>query len=335
MPTSERSRSVTMEDVAARAGVSRALVSIVFRNAPGASEATRARVMRAAEELSYRPDQRARLLGSKRSRTIGVVFGLRHEFHGELVEQLYRAAEGSGYELALGAVAPSRTEQRAVAGLVDYRVEALVLLGSTLRAAEIERLAADVPVVVVARALRRPPVDVVRTDDGAGARRAVEHLVGLGHRRIVHVDGHDAPGAAQRRSGYRAAMKAAGPEPLLLRGGLTEADGEPAAAELLRLDPAATAVTAFNDHCAAGLIAGLRSAGVRVPEDLSVVGFDDSHVAGLGTIALTTVAQDGAALARLALERAAALADGTAGEPRETVVPPHLVVRRTAAAPPA
>src|SRR5690242_16024070 len=97
-----------MEDVATRAGVSRALVSIVFRNVPGASEATRARVMEAADELGYRPDQRARLLGSSRSRTIGVFFGLQHEFHTEMVEQLYAAAEGSGYELALGAHAPSR-----------------------------------------------------------------------------------------------------------------------------------------------------------------------------------------------------------------------------------
>src|SRR5918997_2735792 len=109
-----------MADVATRAGVSRALVSIVFGGAPGGGDATRDRVRRAADELGYRPDQRARLLGSSRSRTIGVVFGLQHEFHGELVEQLYAAADRSGYELALGAHAPSRPPALAIASLLAF-----------------------------------------------------------------------------------------------------------------------------------------------------------------------------------------------------------------------
>src|SRR4051812_6372246 len=118
-----------MADVAERAGVSRALVSIVFRGVPGASPATRQRVMQAAEDLAYRPDQRARLLGSNRSRTIGVVFGLNHEFHAEMVEALYRSVEATDYDIALGATAPTRDEHRAVQALLDYRCEALILLG--------------------------------------------------------------------------------------------------------------------------------------------------------------------------------------------------------------
>ena len=96
MKSDKRPSAVTMADVAARAGVSRALVSIVFRGVPGASPETRRRVMEAAEQLSYRPDQRARLLGSNRSRTVGVVFGLHREFHAEVVEALYGAAESTG-----------------------------------------------------------------------------------------------------------------------------------------------------------------------------------------------------------------------------------------------
>ena len=99
-----------MEDVAARAGVSRALVSIVFRNQPGASEATRQRVREVASMLGYAPDQRARLLGRKRSGQVGVAFGLQHGFHGELVEAMYAAAEHAGYELVLTGFAPSRSE---------------------------------------------------------------------------------------------------------------------------------------------------------------------------------------------------------------------------------
>lgn len=332
--SSRRPRAVTMADVAARAGVSRALVSIVFRDVPGASAATRQRVMQAADDLAYRPDQRARLLGSNRSRTIGVVFGLHHAFHAELVESLYHALGTTGYDLGLGAWAPSRDERRAVQSMLDYRCEALILLGPTLSRASIEELAERIPVVVVARALPRSPVDVVRTDDVTGGRIAVEHLAGLGHTSITHVDGRRAPGAAERRRGYRAAMDDLGlvSGKAFVPGGLTEHDGEQAALQLLRGTPP-TAVTAFNDHCALGLMAAARARGAHVPDDLSVVGYDNSHIAGLASVALTTISQDASTLAAsaldLALERADRAVDGR--PPTEVVVPPRLVVRDTTA----
>jgi DNA-binding LacI/PurR family transcriptional regulator len=334
--TSDRPRRpATMEDVAIRAGVSRALVSIVFRDAPGASPANRRHVLATAEELSYRPDPRARLLGRNRSRTIGVVFGLHHEFHAELVERLYQVTQDSGYELALGATAPTRGERQAVQSLIDYRCETLILIGPFLSRRAIEELARELPVVVMARALRSRAVDVIRTDDVNGARLAVEHLVGLGHRRIAHAHGQRAPGAAERRNGYRAAMRAAGLEReiLLLPGGLTDEDGERAAQHMLSRTSSPTAVTAFNDHCAAGMLATVRKRGVGVPENLSLVGYDDSRIASFATVALTTVGQDGYALAECALSRAIARADSTALPTSEVLVPPRLVVRQTTARP--
>jgi DNA-binding LacI/PurR family transcriptional regulator len=332
----KRPNAVTMADVAERAGVSRALVSIVFRGVPGASPATRQRVMQAAEDLAYRPDQRARLLGSNRSRTIGVVFGLHHEFHAEVVEALYRSVEPTGYHLALGAAAPTRDERRAVQSLLDYRCEALILLGPTLPRKAIEELAEHLPVIVVARALPRTSVDVVRTDDFTGARIAVEHLAGLGHTSITHVDGRRAPGAAERRRGYRTAMRelglSSGTE--LVAGGLAESDGERAAIQLLDATPP-TAVTAFNDHCAAGLMAAARARGVQVPSGLSVVGYDDSQIASLTSVSLTTIAQDATTLAASALDLAVTRAESTPDSlsPSEIVVPPRLVVRHTTAQP--
>jgi DNA-binding LacI/PurR family transcriptional regulator len=324
-----------MANVAELAGVSRALVSIVFRGVPGASPETRERVMQAAEELAYRPDRRARLLGSNRSRTVGVVYGLHREFHAELVEQLYRAVDATGFDLALAATAPARGERAAVQSLLEFRCEALLLVGPTLGRRDIDELARRVPVVVLARALRGGPVDVVRTDDEAGARLAVRHLVDLGHTAVVHVDGGRAPGAAERRRGYRAAMHELGLDLLacLVPGGLTDEDGERAAARLLADGPPPTAVTAFNDHCAAGLLFTTRRHGVAVPEELSLVGYDDSHIAGLSSIALTTVAQDAHALADEALRLAIGRAEEAGGVPREIVVPPRLVVRSTTAAP--
>ena len=219
-------RRPTLVDVAARAGVSTALVSIVMRGVPGASDATRERVRRVADELGYRPDLRARLLRRARSRLLGVVFGVEHDFHGDLVGGLYAAAERAGYELALSAVTPGRGEERAVASLLQDRCEALILLGPQFATARLADLAAAMPVVVVARQVRAATVDVVRTADRLGMHEAVDHLVALGHRRIAHVDGGRMPGAAERRRGFREALVRHGlGEVRILPGGPVEEDG--------------------------------------------------------------------------------------------------------------
>lgn len=332
----ERGRRPTLADVAARAGVSVALVSIVMRDAPGAGAATRERVRRAAEELGYRPDSRARMLRRSRTRLLGVVFGVAHPFHGDLVGGLYTAADAAGYEIALSAVTPARDERRAVASLLQDRCEALILLGPALPTAELGALAARMPLIVVARAVRNRAVDVVRTDDAAGLRLAVDHLVELGHRRIAHVDGGRAPGAAERRRGYRDALRRHGlaDTALIVPGGLTEGEGADAARALLAGTPRPTAVTVFNDRCATGVLDVLRRTGADVPGDLSVVGFDDSSLARLAHVALTTVAQDTDRITALAVGRAVARLDGTAGTDREQVIEPRLV-RRSTTGPPA
>ena len=326
----------TMEDVAARAGVSRALVSIVFRGVPGASETTRERVLAAARELDYQPDTRARRLGRSRTRTIGVVFGVGQAFHGALIEGLYLAADAADYELVLSGVTRRRAEQTAVRTLLAERCEALVLLGSALPPAEMVRLAGQLPVVSVLRPVRAPGVEVVRTDDADGLRQAVAHLAGLGHTRIVHLDGGRAAGASQRRQGFRTAMRrlAPGDQGVEVAGGLTEDDGAASATAYLTLpEPRPTAVAAFNDRCALGFIDTVRRAGLRVPDDVSVVGFDDIASAAYPHIALTTVRQDADRLGSLALERVCArLDDGETGS-RELVVPPELVVRGSTAVP--
>jgi DNA-binding LacI/PurR family transcriptional regulator len=328
-------RRPTLADVAARAGVSVPLVSIVMRDAPGASAATRERVRRIAEELGYRPDSRARLLRSARSRLIGVVFAVQQAFHGDLVSGLYTAADNADYELALSAVTPGRDERRAVASLLQDRCEALILLGPHAPTSYLADLAARMPVVVVARPVRHRAVDVVRTDDAAGLVEAVDHLVGLGHSHIAHIDGGRAPGAAERRRGYRDALQRHGlaDAALILTGGLTEDDGATAARALLDTHPRPTAVTVFNDRSATGVLDVLRSAGIDVPGDMSVVGFDDSRLARLSHIALTTVAQDTQQLTSLAIARAAARLDGASISERELVVPPHLIIRSTTAPP--
>jgi DNA-binding LacI/PurR family transcriptional regulator len=329
-----RDRRPTLADVAARAGVSTALVSIVMREVPGASPASRQRVMRAANELGYRPDTRARLLRSSRTRLLGVVFGVQHDFHGDLVSGLYVAADRVGYELSLSAVTPGRDERRAVGSLLQDRCEALILLGPQSPTAYLAGLAESLPVVVVARAVRHRAVDVVRTADDEGLRQAVDHLVALGHRRIAHIDGGRAPGAAERRRGYRQAMLRhdLDAEARIVPGGLTEDDGAVATRALFE-GPRPTAVTVFNDRCATGVLDVLRRAGLAVPGDVSVVGYDDSRLARLSHVDLTTVAQDTERMTTLAVARAVDRLDGATVAHRELVIPPRLVVRSTTAPP--
>jgi len=333
-PQPGRDRRPTLADVAARAGVSTALVSTVIRDVPGASAATRQRILQAAEEIGYRPDARARLLRSNRSRLIGVTFGVQHAFHGDLVSGLYEAADAEGYEIALSAVTPRRDERRAVGSLLQDRCEAMILLGPDSPAGYLAELAGRCPVVVVARAVSGRGVDVVRTADDEGLQQAVDHLVALGHRRIAHIDGGRAPGAAQRRRGYRQAMHRHGLDAdiLIVPGGLGEEDGAEAARQLLATVPRPTAVAVFNDRSATGLLDVFRNAGLSVPQDISVVGFDDSRLARLSHVDLTTVAQDAGRMASLAVARAIDRLDGTPTGGREIVIPPRLIVRGTTAA---
>jgi len=332
-----RVKRPTLEDVAALAGVSRALVSIVVRGAPGASAQTRQRVLQAAAELGYRPDSRARLLARSRSRLLGVTFNVRHAFHADLLEGIYAAAEPAGYEVVLSAHTPSRDERNAVETLLDYRCEALILLGPEAPAQRLAEFGRRVPLVVVGRRVREESVDIVRTADDEGMQQAVEHLVALGHEDIVHVDGGHNPKATERRRGYRAAMRRHGlaGRIRILPGGQTEEGGVAAARGLLEGGPLPPAVVAYDDDCAYGLLDTFRRAGVTVPTDISVVGFDDSRLSHLLNINLTTVGQDAPAMARLAVQRAVARLAGHRVADREVILAPRLVVRGTTAAVPA
>jgi DNA-binding LacI/PurR family transcriptional regulator len=158
--------------------------------------------------------------------------------------------------------------------------------------------------------------------------------VQLGHRRIAHIDGGRAPGAADRRRGYRQAMSHHGLDPhtRIVPGGLTEEEGAAAARALLQNLP--SAITVFNDRCATGVLDVLGRHGLKVPDDVSVVGYDDSRLARLAHINLTTIAQDTATLTRLAVARAIDRIEGSASTHRDVVVPPRLVVRGTTGPPP-
>jgi DNA-binding LacI/PurR family transcriptional regulator len=363
------SRRPTIADVAARAGVSKALVSLALRDAPGPNALTRERVLAAAEELGYRANRTASLLALRRTRQLGIVASVRSAFQAELVEDIQAAADGRGYEIVLSPLTRTHGEARAIESLVALRCEALILVGPESSEAALAAIASQLPVVAVGRRVRSGAVDVIRGDDGLGVAQAVDHLVELGHRSIVHIDGGRGTISADRRRGYRAAMTRHGLESVVIAGDLTESAGAAAVAALLgaaaprsarpRDAPAGplavptaivsvndrcaigdspagplalpTAIVSVNDRCAIGALDALLRAGVAVPEQISVTGYDDSALARLAHTDLTSVSQDAAEQARLAVEAAVERLDEGRVERREVVLPPRLVTRGTTA----
>jgi DNA-binding LacI/PurR family transcriptional regulator len=328
-----RARRPRLSDVAARAGVSAGLVSLVLRDQPGPSDQTRARVVQAAHDLGYRPDRTASLLARRRSRHLGVVMDVRNTFHAELVAEMDAAATRRGYDLVLSTLTLTRDERTATETLLDFRCEGLILIGPEDRAGWLTALGQELPVVSVGRRLTSDTVDVVRAADDLGVAQAVEHLSALGHRDIVFVDGGRGTIASDRRRGYRQAMRGHG-----LAGRVQVIPGDHTEEAGLRAAPAlaagpATAVIASNDRCAVGLLDRLARLGVTVPGAMSVVGYDDSTLARLGHVGLTTVSQDAPGQAEAAVTLLAERLDQGRTAPREVVLSPRLVVRATTAPP--
>ncbi|MET0451090.1 MAG: LacI family DNA-binding transcriptional regulator [Mycobacterium sp.] len=331
-----RPRKPVMADVAARAGVSRTLVSFVLDGKPGASDETRLRVLTAASELGYRPDSAARLLARGRSRTLGVLIDVGQLFEADLVTHIYPAAEALGHDVLLSANLPDRPESVPVDALLDHRCGGLILLGPNSEPDYLRSLAERIPVVVVCRRLDADlGVATVRTDDAKGIREAVAYLVELGHRHIHHVDGGVEPGAADRRHAYRAAMRQHGltANAKVIAGAHTEAAGAAAAREMLADGDLPTAVLAGNDRCAFGVLDVFTRAGVDVPGQVSLIGYDDSKMSDNPRIDLTTVHQDSAALARHAVRLAVDMMEGSGDAARDIVLEPQLMVRGTTAVP--
>jgi DNA-binding LacI/PurR family transcriptional regulator len=328
-------RRPRLDDVATRVGLSSATVSLVLRGVPGPSERTRQRVLKAAADLGYQVDRTASALASRRSRLLGVMVDIRSPFHAELVEHLHVAAEGVGYDLVLSTLTRTRDESTAVETLLAFRSEALILLGPTSSVDALAVLDNKAPVIAVGRRIADAVLDVVRSADDDGVGQIMDHLVALGHREIAYVDGGKGVIATDRRRGYRTAMRRHGLDDRIqvLAGDNTEAAGERAARHLLGGVRLPTAVVAYNDQCAIGVMTALARAGIDVPGRVSVVGYDDDTLSRLSCFNLTTVSQGAREQAQHAVTAAVERLDQERTEPREVVLTPHLVVRGTTAAP--
>lgn len=326
----------TIFDVADRAGVSKSLVSLVLRGKPGVSDARRKAVLRAAEELGYRPNAAARSLVQQRTHTVGALLSdLRNPWFIDLLDSVRAELTALGLNLFLSEVDQLQADSSVLDAFIEARVDGLLFLGTMPDAQQLAAAARGMPAVVVSgREPDLPTVDVVTGDDHAGAEAAVGHLIDLGHTRIAHLAG-TGRAADLRAAGYRDRMHRQGlGEHVRIEVSDRTEDGDRRAAEaLLALRPRPTAILANNDYAALIVMSHARELGLAVPTDLSVVGYDNSTLARIGYIGLTTVNNNYADMGRIAAHQLERRIESPHAPRSVTLLDPGLRVRRTSAPP--
>ena len=338
-------RRITIVDVAKHANVSTTAVSKVLRNAYGASPAMQAKVRKAIAELGYRPYAAARGMRGK-TYTIGVMLpDIRNPFFAQILDGLSGRLHDTDYQVLLGTGGNGEdSEARVIEAMIDRGMDGMVMIAPVSPRAHLELVAGKVPTVLVGRHGHSSAYDTVTDDDTAGAALIVGHLADLGHRRIAHIEHHETDPVrirempnAVRAEGYRQAMRARGLADRIEIASTTytQEGGYLGAQQLLARPRRPTAIFAGADIVAMGVLEAVADAGLSVPGDLSVAGYDNTTFAAFGPISLTSVDQAGremgANAARLLLDRIADRTRPTA----QIKLSPTLVVRRTTAPPPA
>ena len=325
-------KAATIRDVAERAGVSVASVSRTLNGAGPVTDATRARVLEAVEALHYVPHSGARSLSTSKTQTVGVILpDLFGEFFSELIRGMDVAARALGYHLIVSSSHDDADEASAAIRSMRGRVDGLIVLSPHLDAANLAAsMAGRTPILLMnggATDAGRPSIVV---DNHGGAVQAVEHLIATGRERIAHIAGPAGNLEAEARlAGYLQAMAAAGLPTTVIDGNFTRESGQKAGTVLAARAGRPDAVFVANDNMAVGAMLAFQEAGLRVPEDVALVGFDDIPLASLVRPGLTTLRINISDTGRNALERLVGLIK-SAGEPAAAaceVVRPELVVR--------
>lgn len=320
---------VTLRDIAAQVGVSVSTVSLALRDSERISEPVRERVRQAAEQLGYRPDLAGSLLRTAAPHLIGLVCDVGQDLHVEYSREITRQAQERGWLVMMEDVAVDGACS-AINRLIRLRAACLIVVDPASIGAQV--LAdVEVPLVCIGQEGVLENADLVRSNNDSGMRELAQVL--RGEARLVYLDGGHSASAELRRASFLAAMGGAQPVEVLPAGATSEA-GWKAVHDLLEREGAAslrgTVLVCYNDHCALGAMAGVWRAGLRIPQDVAVVGFDNSWTARSPACELTSIDRQTQAVAGLAVERAVARAGGEDGPARCLEVDTHLV-RRTSA----
>ena len=322
-------RSVTMADVAREAGVSRPLVSLVMRNTGYVSPEKRALVVEAAQRLGYRRNALAASLAARSTNSIGLaIFDLHNQVYADFADGVLDVLGPTKYQLLLST--STQDEKSLAAGiesLVGLRVDGVLLATHIPEQLDVAALLAGTPTVTIGEDPRIESGDAVHGDDRYGAFVATDHLVKQGHRDIVYIEGPSTLQNRARRAGYREAMKKASLPDRVVAGDATEEGGARALLDLRRSDTLPTAVFCYNDSTAIGALTCAHREQLRVPDDLAVVGYDNTRAASYPGIDLTSIDQKaremGADAATLLLDR---ISDPTHPGRTQTLTP-QLIIR--------
>jgi LacI family transcriptional regulator, galactose operon repressor len=334
--------TTTMKRIAGELGVSITTVSKVLNNRDDIGHATRARVLAKVAELGYQPNAVARSLTLRRTHTLGIVIpDLMHSFFVEIVAGLEATASARGYGLLLCSSNEDPAKERQELDMLRQRQVDGIVLGSANASGNTDLLrqltSLGIGLVMIDRDDHPDvPCDRVLTDDLEVGRLATAHLIDQGRRAIAHITGTQVVHAKRRTDGYRAALKNAGVKAKaewIVRGGFKEVDGYRGMKKLLAMTPRVDAVFAANDPSAIGAMKAVWDAGLRVPDDIAVVGAGDIALGDLLRVPLTTISwsreEQGRTAAQLILDRIDAEPGGPGARPRRVVLPPQLVVRRS------
>ncbi|GAB4402771.1 MAG: substrate-binding domain-containing protein [Anaerolineales bacterium] len=330
---------VSIKDIARAAGVSHSTVSRALADSPLVREETRERIKQLAQEMGYSPHALARSLVTRRTQTVGVVVTtIADPFVSEIVRGLEETGQNHGYTIILcNSNAEPRRELAAVKALREKRVDGIIVTASRIGDLYLPLLEDfGVPIVLINNQQTGKYVYSIGTDDLRGGQIATEHLLSLGHTRIAYIASPNNVNSSQARmEGYRAALEAAGIafDPALVADG----DGRPAAAmrateHLLSRGVRPTAIFCYNDMTAIGTMRALRKAGIRVPDDISVVGYDDIPIVEYLDPPLTTIRQRKYDMGCMAMDMLLRLLNG-ATDVQDVTIEPTLVVRESTSAP--
>jgi LacI family repressor for deo operon, udp, cdd, tsx, nupC, and nupG len=332
----------TIYDVARLAGVSPSTVSRMLNGKGQFAPTTHRAVEQAVEQLRYRPNTIARSLRTKSTQTIAFLLpDIPDPFFVSLISGVQQHALQGGYAILLCVTEGNPEREEHYLNLLRAKqVDGILVDGLVLPPDRLARFVEDgLPIVCLDRDIDLPAVPLVQVDNRLGARRATEHLLALGHTRIAHISGavpHRLRHSRERLAGYHDALDGAGVPAdarLVVTGDYTEDGGHTAARDLLESGVSFSAVFAANDLSAIGAVSAFVASGRRVPEDVSVVGFDDIHIAAFTVPPLTTIHQPAAEIAERATELLMALIQGREAGEGPHVLEPRLVVRGSAAPP--
>jgi LacI family transcriptional regulator len=333
MPDGDTDGRVTIRTVAADAGVSVAAVSKVMRNAYGVSDALRLKVEASIEKLGYRPSVAARGMRG-RTFTLGVLLvGIDNPFLPGIYQGIESVTEAAGYKIMVGVgAARARTEVTLIEQMIDNRMDGLILVASQIAGQTLEHFARQIPIVVVGH--HEPAAqgyDTINNDDQMGARLAVQALLDRGYRDIAYLtqtdqDDHYADVAPQREIGYREAMSAANLPVRILALPQHGAPRDAQIHEILTAPDRPRAIFCWSDLDAIPLLSEAHRLGIRVPDDLALIGYDNSPMAGLAMINLSSVDQDGPRLGKLAAEAIFTRMGGRT-VPEHILIEPKLIPR--------